>query len=213
MIQVQAADSGKLEQAAKLLAGIDGGIQKALKSAATRSTSHLRTQSTKAIRERYAISQKNLRANENIRVSYTYQNGVTARVTFAGNKIPLYRYDGTRPSQPKYDTSQAIMVHTANGWKRVHPGIPAAAHQLKGGGVKTFNDAVVLRMKSGHVGIFERTGGTTSTGADQLRELMGSSVPQMLGNEKVQEDLAKSTMDKFDERLDHEVLAILNGWR
>ncbi len=41
---------------------------------------------------------------------------------------------------------------------------------------------------------------------------MGSSVPQMLGNKEVEEKLAHESMEKFEERLDHEVLRILNGW-
>ena len=41
---------------------------------------------------------------------------------------------------------------------------------------------------------------------------MGSSVPQMLGNEDVQESLAEKTMAKMDERLEHEVNRILAGW-
>ena len=68
-------------------------------------------------------------------------------------------------------------------------------------------------MKSGHVGIFERTGGATSTGNDALQEFMGSSVPQMVGSEDVQQTLVDETMKKFDERLEHEINAIINGWR
>jgi hypothetical protein len=67
-------------------------------------------------------------------------------------------------------------------------------------------------MKSGHVGIFERTGGVSSTGSDSIRELMGSSIPQMLGNPEVQQKLTNEAIAKFDERLDHEVQRILNGW-
>ena len=53
----------------------------------------------------------------------------------------------------------------------------------------------------------------TDTGNDELRELMGDSLPQMIGNEEVMEKLSKDAMDKFDERIAHEVDAILNGWR
>lgn len=213
MIRVEAADQGALDRATKMLAGIDGGLRKAVKSAASRSTQHLRTQSTKAIRERYAISQSNIRSNENIRVKYDYANGVQATVTFGGHKIPLARYSGTTPAAPSYDSSRLLPIRGSQGWAMMHPGVPAKAHQLKGTAPTTFQSGFVAKFSSGHIGIFERTGGATSTGSDEIRELMGSSVPQMLGSEEVQEDLAKDTMDKFEERLDHEVLAILNGWR
>ena len=100
VIQVEAAGQEALDQATRMLAGIDGGIDKAVKSAMARAVSHLRTNSTKAIRERYAISPANLRAEENVKVRYTYQSGVQAFVTFAGHKIPLYRYDGAAPPHP-----------------------------------------------------------------------------------------------------------------
>ena len=67
-------------------------------------------------------------------------------------------------------------------------------------------------MKSGHTGIFRRTGGATSTGGDELKEIMGSSVPQMIGNEEVLQKISKEAAEKFEERLEHEVLRILNGW-
>ena len=52
----------------------------------------------------------------------------------------------------------------------------------------------------------------TAEGGDAIKELMGSSVPQMLGSPGVAEQLAHESMEKFEERLDHEVLRILNGW-
>ena len=76
----------------------------------------------------------------------------------------------------------------------------------------TFDEAFVARMANGHTGIFERTGGSTSNGTDAIRELFGPSVPQMLGYEDVREKLTGEAMEKFNERLDHEVQRILNGW-
>ena len=38
-------------------------------------------------------------------------------------------------------------------------------------------------------------------------------LPQMIGNDEVLEKLSKDAMDKFDQRMAHEVDAILNGWR
>ena len=68
VIQVEAAGQEVLDRATRMLAGIDGGIDKAVKSAMARAVSHLRTNSTKAIRERYAISAANLRAEEHFRL-------------------------------------------------------------------------------------------------------------------------------------------------
>ncbi len=120
VIQVEAAGREALDRAARMLAGIDGGVDRAVKSAMARAVSHLRTNSTKAIREKYAISAANIRANENVTVRYTYQSGVQAVVTFAGRKIPLYRYDGAAPAQPTPDTSRtvAVMIKGEKKWAR-----------------------------------------------------------------------------------------------
>ena len=50
-------------------------------------------------------------------------------------------------------------------------------------------------------------------GGDAIHELMGSSVPTMVGNEAVREELTRAAWKKFDERLDHEIMALMNGWR
>lgn len=94
----------------------------------------------------------------------------------------------------------------------VHPGIAASGHQLTSTSPTTFDNAFVAQMKSGHIGIFERTGGKTSGGDAEIKELMGSSVPQMLGNDEVRESLAEKTAAKLDERLEHEVNRILSGF-
>ena len=97
-------------------------------------------------------------------------------------------------------------------WKTVHPGITAAGHQFKSTSPVTIPNTFVAQMSNGHTGIFERTGGATDSDGDEIRELMGSSVPQMLGNEEVEQRLGEESMEKFEERLDHEIIRLLNGW-
>lgn len=214
VVQIEATGQETLERMQKLLAGFPNGVEKASRSAMSRAVSHLRTNSAKAIRERYDISAANIRANENVSVRYSFQNGVQAFVTFAGQKIPLYRYGGTSPGNPTVNTSKLISVMIGGQWRTIHPTVPARGHQLKSTSPTQFLSAFVARMKnSGHVGIFERTGGMASTGNYQIRELMGSSVPQMLGSQSVTEGLTKAAMEKFEERLPHEINAFLNGWR
>ena len=106
VVQIEAAGQETLERMQKLLAGFPNGVEKASRSAMSRAVSHLRTNSAKAIRERYDISAANIRANENVSVRYSFQNGVQAFVTFAGKKIPLYRYGGASPTQPSVDASK-----------------------------------------------------------------------------------------------------------
>lgn len=204
---VKTANQEVLDRAAALLAGIDGGMEKAIKSAMSRAVSGLRSNTVKAIREQYAISAAAIRANENVTVRYTHQDGLQAFIRFAGNKIPLYRYDGTRPIEPTPDTGRLIRTQIHEKWLQVHPSVPAYGHQLKNTAPALFEDAFVARMGSGHIGIFKRD----HTG--KVKEVMGSSVPQMMGRTEVEDRLSDETMKKFEERLPHEVEALMNGWR
>lgn len=217
-IHVTAADGDALARAERLLEGVPNGIEKAVGSAINRATAHLRSASTKAARERYAISAANLRAEETVSVAYTYQNGVQAYVHFSGKRIPLYRFDGARPAQPTYDTNRWVPVMLgmrADGegkWRLVHPGTSAFGHVLKSTSPHQFQFAFVAKMNNGHIGIFERTGGMTSNSKDELEELYGPSVPQMLGNQEVAEKLTDEAMKSFEKNLDQYVYALLNGY-
>lgn len=211
-VRVEAAGQESIDRATKMLSGVEGGLQKALREAMTRATSKLRTASAAAIRERYAISTADIRANENVTVQYNSRSGVQAWVTFSGNKIPLFRYDGASPTEPTPDTSHRVPAPGSEGWRLMYPGVAASGRQLKSTSPRKFQDAFVAGMASGHTGIFERTGGKTSAGLDEIQEIMGSSVPQMLGNKETQEKLSKKAMEDFEARLDHNVMAILSGY-
>jgi len=214
-VEVDQIGKHSLERAELLLAGFPGAIDKAIQSTMRRTASHVRAKSSKRIRERYAISNNNLRTDSSVKISYNYSpgDGAKAAIIFSGAKIPLYRFEGAAPSVPSFDESRMVRVRTTGGWKTVHPGTAARSHQLKGTSPTLFKGAFVARFASGHIGIFEQTGGATSSGADELRELMGSSIPQMLGSSEVLTGLSKDAKDEFDKRMTHEVDAILNGWR
>ena len=178
-----------LHNAEQQLADIPGGIEIAMKRAMNRATAHLRTQSTREIRKRYDIARKDIRAEQNITTSYRYFNGVEAKISFRGKKIPLWRYGGSSPSKPTVNTEKTVMAIVNGNLRPVHPGIAATGHQFLSTAPTTFSRAFVAQMQSGHIGIFERTGGRTATGDAEIKEIMGSSVPQMLGGDEVKERL------------------------
>lgn len=191
----------------KMLAGMPGAVDKAFQSAMSRAVSHLRTNSAKAIRERYDITASKVKANENIHVNYTYRKGIArAEIKFSGGKFRLVEFGGgyyTRSTRYE-DLSRWVHVLINNKWKTVHPNLSAKGHQLKMTVPKEIHNAFLAQV-GGHTGIFEDDLG-------RIKEVMGSSVPQMVGNEEVSGKLGQEAMDKFNERLEHEILARLNGW-
>ncbi len=212
-IQLSVAGQEAIDRATRILAGVQGGVERAVRSAMSKAVARLQRSNVKAVRERYAISAANIRENENVQVTYTYDSGVQAYVRFGGQRIPLYRFDGATPSQPTRDTSGRLPVMTGEDhWRLVYPSVPAAGHVLKGTSPTRFESAFVARMPNGHVGIYERTGGMTSGGKDEIEELFGPSVPQMLGSEAVEKVLVDDAMQSFEKDLNHSVMAILSGY-
>ena len=210
----EAAGQAAIERAKALLAGIPGGVDKAMKASMSRTVDKLRRESNQAIREKYDITDAGIRSEKNVRVRYSYQNGVQATVTFSGRKIPLYRFGGAYPKVPTQDIAagkKPVMVKGA--WTMQYQGVAARGHQFQDTGPTQFMDAFVAQMKSGHIGIFERTGGSTSEGSDAIREIMGSSVAQMVGNQQVAQGLTERAYETFETELDKAMYRILTGWR
>ena len=206
-------DQGALERMNKILAGIEGGAAQAIRNAMKRTAQSIRTGATAAVREKYDIAPTAIRENENARVSYQVTaDAIEANVWFGGRKIPLYRYNRSAPRQPAEDKSTTTHALVNGYWRSVHPSVAAYGHQLLGTSPTRFDDAFVARMKSGHTGIFERTGGSTAAGGDQIRELMGSSVPQMIGNPEVEKKLTEDAAAQFYNRFEEETWRILNGF-
>lgn len=187
-----------------LLRDIPGAADKAIRSATNRAAAYLRTASVKHIRDRYDISAKNVREKDVFQVKYILGQGLSAIISFAGHKIPLYRYGGTSPKQPAAGTL-------------------VKAHIMKATRPYPFYNAFIATMQNSngknHTGIFERTGKPSSrnTSADlkreSIREITGLSVKQMLNNDETRNRLTLETVDKWEERIEHEINAFLNGWR
>lgn len=225
----EAAGQAAIERAKALLAGIHGGVEKAAKSAVRSAERTLRSGSKKAILEKYDISGAGLRLEadgsrqgraqkeSNISVRYSYQNGVQATITFSGHKLPLYRFGGS-PKTPEVHRNRTVQAIVKGERVWVHPSVQASGHQFGSTGpsplTKYGNDAFVQRMpKSGHIGIFVRTGGQTAEDSEAIEELMGPSVAQMVGNLEVAEKLAGEAYQSFESELDKAVYRILTGWR
>lgn len=211
-INVDVLGEDEVKRARELLAGIPNGAHRALGAAIRRGASYLRTNSAKAIQERYDINTANIRANENVTIRYMGQGAVDATVHFAGGKIPLFRYGGASPGSPTPLKDRWVKVTDYRGPHWYHPGAPAHGHQRKDTVPALFEHAFVAQMGSGHVGIFQRNGGKSRSGGDAIEEVMGLSVAHMVGNDKVKQKLADDTAGKVAERYHHEVIRLLNGW-
>lgn len=214
-----------VRRAETLLQNIPGGLEAAVRDAAGKAARKVQTASVAAIQEQFDITAENIRANRAIKASVRRENGgVQAVVKFSGKRIPLHRFGGASPAWPSQNVAMGKLPVLVNGsgigkgvWSSQYPGVQAKGHQYKSTQPVPLSrdglDAFVARMSksSGHVGIFARTGNATAYGGDQITELMGDSVPQMLGHETAAKALTEEAYAAFEQNLDAAVYRILHA--
>lgn len=162
-----------------------------------------RVQASKEIRQRYDISDGNLRTYQNITSKVeTAADGVVGYINFASAKIPLYRFHPS-PAQRKYTTRY---VNKIGGW-RVTTDISAA--DTRGAMIRR-STAFIATFQSGHTGIFSRTGEKTAGGKPKLREWYGYSVKDMLDYPEAREAIQERAAEIVQNRIDHELLRALD---
>lgn len=176
-----------IDRAETLLAGIPKGAERALSNAINRGLSHTKTQAFKKVKEVYAVKQSAPTEATTTRVQKASTGNLVGHVEFSGVKIPLYKFQVT-PKEPGKK-------------KRVRAGV------LKGGGT-AFEHAFIAKMSNGHTGIFERV----TSRRFPIEEKMGLSAAQMIKNENIMEQLEGEAQEKINERLEHEINRILNGY-
>ena len=91
MIQITA---DQIERVNLILSGVPKGAEKAMASVIRRANNTVRTEALKGITSVYAITRQNVRADTTIKVrTQKADGGVVGMVSFAGYKIPLYRFN------------------------------------------------------------------------------------------------------------------------
>lgn len=179
--------SEALERVETLLAGIPKGAERALSNAMNRGLSKVKTGATKRVKAVYTMQSSAINSATSTRISRASTGNLAGYISFSGYKIPLYKFSVT----PK-----------APGIKR---NVKAA---VKKGGGTTFEHAFIAQMKSGHIGVFERE----TSKRFPIEEKMGLAMAQMVGNQKVIAELEEEAQKTVNERLEHEIDRLLNGY-
>ena len=185
VVDVAEAD---LDRVQKLLAGITGGWQKAVGSALSRAAAAGRTEAKRPVLAEYAIDQSTyLRETRTINHFERSADGsISVAFAFAGYVIPLLRFNTS------VDSSGRVVTQVK-----------------RNGAAETLNHAFKAQMGP-HIGIYERTG----AGRWPVKELYGPATPQMMySNEAVMDAVEEKMADTYNRRIEHEVDALLNGWR
>ena len=181
MIQITA---DQIERVNLILSGVPKGAEKAMASVIRRANNTVRSEALKGITSVYAITRQNVRADTTIKVrTQKADGGVVGTVSFAGYKIPLYRFN----------VSPTLPVQRAT----------VSAAVLAESGRTPFAHAFIAKMKSGHTG---------GTGRLPITEFMGPSAAQMAANSVVVEQVEEKAQEVINKRIEHEITRILNGY-
>lgn len=180
--------SETMERAQTLLADVPKGAERAISAAINRGLSHTKTQAFRQVKTVYAVKQNALNDATKTGVQKASTGNLAGYVSFSGVKIPLYKFK-VSPKEP-------------------HTGRKVKAAVMKEGGGAIFDNAFIAKMKNGHTGIFERI----TSKRLPIKEIMGLSAAQMVQNEIIIDNLYEAAQEKVEERLEHEIDRILNGY-
>lgn len=180
-----------------ILAGVEKADEKVLKPALARGLMAGKTAAGKMVRQTYHISAGDFNSRGYMRYNSVIKNGdgIIGSIEYSGGVIPLIKFK-VSPSTPKKRTTPSAAV-------------------LKASSLVKFNrqkNVFVAQMKSGHIGIMERQKGTVSpaTGKEKLKELLSPAVPQMVGNEKVMQNVEERVNEVINQRIEHEIERLLS---
>lgn len=197
----------QVQNVSKMLYSFPDKTRTVLSNAIRRGLTATRVQAEKEIRERYDISAGNLRTYKNVfqHPVFNSNDGVVGEISFAGGKIPLYRYHVV--PQNRVNTSRF-----ANGYGGALVPRKTSAADLKENGMVPRPAAFVARFQSGHVGLFKAVERGKDGKKDKLREFYGFSVADMLDYEDARENVLDRAQEVVAERIDQELYRVLNGF-
>lgn len=182
-------DAGlKLDRANKLLAGIgnSSGVFKAVGSALRRAAQSAKAKAGTFASSRYYISAGGFKGHVRDKISMeggASAGGVTGvKLTFAGSVIRLIEFN-TRFSK---DGGVAVAVKKGGGGTIAHGFI----------------------ANTGRLGVYERVGPSRLP----IEQKYGPSAAHMMMDDEVIKNMEDHIVQTFNERIDHEIDRILNGW-
>lgn len=180
---------GSIDRAMKLLAGIPHGADKAIGSAIKRAATSGEAYAARVIREEYYISAGDFKAYTKSKRKIISHNGeTTVDIEFKGYHIPLMKFSTRIGSDGRVT---ARVKRSSSGAVLDH----------------VFAQSVGTH---GHTGLFERV----TDKRLPIEEKLGPSTPQMMDyNDDISQEIGDKVRETFDQRLEHEILAVMNGWR
>ena len=186
IVKIEQVGGRSLDRANKLLAGIADGAWKASSAALKRAGNTAKTKAGQFAAAEYTISKGDFMRNvtQKTKVSGGAGGVLSLSIGYAGHVLPL------------------VMFRT----RFTRDGLVST--QVKRDSSRTSLEHAFAAKVYGPVGVFERVG----TSRFPVEQKFGPSTGHMMQNEKVVEKMEKTLQETFDQRMEHEILRVLNGW-
>lgn len=185
-IAVDIAEEG-FDRVSAILSGIPGGANRAVGSALARAAAAGKTVAKRAVMQEYAISSSEFtNRTKNVNNIQRASSGeVSINFGYRGSVIPLRVFD------TKVDRSGRVVTRVKKSSAR-----------------QALDHAFEAKMGS-HYSIYERQGEKRFP----VKELFGPATPQMMySNEVVMDSIEAKMASTYEERIEHEITRVLNGW-
>lgn len=190
MAKLLSLDAKQLNFAAVQLKDIPNGLVKATQGAINTSLTQARRDFYEAIKRDYALQKTASRHKEAVSMVRASPNRLAGALKYTGLSIPLINFKVT-PNRPLQRRSRGVRVTT----------------EVQRGNPKIWNHAFIARMKSGHVGVFERVGGKRYP----IRQLYSTNIPSMINRVEQTDPELRNRLQRISEiKLNEQILRLLN---
>jgi hypothetical protein len=190
MISLNVSDGGSIALAKSILGDYPKALHRALARSIGDASRAARAEINRQLLSRYDISRANLKEAFTVRTITPKQEGAIDRggLLITGKRIPVMKFNVIPDSPPP------------------QAGIPIAQRQIlstvvvKGQALVGRPNRFVPKMKSGHTGVFHRTGKDK-----QIQEEFRVSVPEMIAGKEIRPKILDRTSEVFQKRILHHV--------
>ena len=172
-----------IQKAERLLAGIPGGIEKAMYRSMNRALQEGRTVATREATKLYTAKARDIRST--FKIHRASGSSLDAELVSIGANLPLSKYS----HKPQTDTTGAKR-------KQVRVGVK------KSGGLKSLGQGFIWNGK-----VMQRVGSSRLPVAQKY----GLAVPSILDNPQIVEAVTEKMGDAMERRMEHETLRLLEG--
>lgn len=153
-------------------------IHAAMANALNRTLTFISAETKRQVQQEYAVTKS---IDKSVKKQKATRSDLTAVAMYTGKPIPLFVFKNTAPRN-KYRSPVSVLIKKSNGMQ-THTGSNPAMFKAYGG------KKVILR----------------DSGQKNLRTAYTLSIPQMVSNDSVYDEIAKKAEAKLYERLKHEL--------